>query len=113
MPLTARFDALCPACGGTINTGAPIEKRDDLSTAATRTFVHAPCATKALGASHVARFKQLLEMPRPTARAVCMSLHVTVTRDKRYLEHVEVCSASRTGRRSSWTGSRTGLSRSS
>jgi hypothetical protein len=91
MPLTARFDALCPACGGTINAGTAIEQRRDLSTSATRTFVHATCVDRQLSASHVSRFKQLLEMPRPTARGVCMHVGVTVTRDKRYLEHVEVC----------------------
>lgn len=89
--MTARFDALCPACGSTITTGSGIARHNELSTPQLAAWVHVACISRPLAVQFVSRFKEVAVLGRAPARSVAMHIGEVVTRNKKYMEHVEVC----------------------
>ncbi len=80
--------------------GAQVARHTDLGA-----YVHAdPCALRPLSAEFVRRHKEVAALHAKKARAVAMSLGLGVTRDKRYMDHTEVCyaAASKSVSESKW-----------
>lgn len=79
----------CCACGLEIGDGAEVAYRADLPPEAAR--VHKACEASPLRPAYAGRLATVVSLPPAAARRVASGMGLTVTRNKRYMPHLEVC----------------------